>query len=958
MDTDPRPDNQAPTASNSRGESDHVPAQDVAAVDSNGDSGQRAVAAAVVPVLAAHRLLTPLNLPPKTISFRPMTPNASFAASLSGPCDSGDWADQGLSLPHGGSTGHATSDSALFPVEEEEPRAAASTTTSPLGVSPLVRSKSATVQDSVVKQRIQSARAMSARVRSARPSYPASARVSPWKNRVLAFGTPVFICLIAGIGSGFSPLKEIMLDIGVFSRHCTTAWTSGTPCDAQLVYSDLTYTLAQALGAFLVVPIGYILDKWGPKILYILSCALLAMAFGLFSNAFGHTNRNFDDAMIPAFILLSTGGSAMYTASFHVANVYPARSAFYVVLLNVSYDVSALMFSLLRMRFVAAPTLAMGQRSVTSFFYAYLLIVAAVFLFAVFFMPWRSVTPTQSLKVTPSDLPPPASSKSARASAAVQHRILGTDMADALDTLADPVDEWRQPAAVGSATPPTESSTWSRRASRTPPPPSPLATNLEPVIGQSTLQTNDVGSPVFGTQLMTADPVQELEEGLKSQEAIQRTKVPLKRRVDGASSSTSTGPAAMSPRAESAAAQPGMRRGPSRPMTSRMMRRASYSTRAPSARTGTMRGMSTREPSVMFTAAVAGSVVLDFVTTNIVRRESWDSMVASVAALRMADASDGRMSRATSFAPSTFLLKSAVLAASRPTDLNQVGVDGGELTPGSDSRTRRVSIATGVAQGPRIMSLDALADEIARNADLYLCLEHMTIIEQYRSPFYYLFVLHTATTVLLMNFYMQSINNQLLQFDMPKADYDTMILAWSIILPGCSVLVAPFLGSMLVRMPQHQLFFLVSAIAVITGILVQVPLEPLQYVTMVVVAMLRPTVWTVACNYIGKIFGFGSFGRLYGSLLLVVGVTNFCAYGLNLMSLKLANFWIANAILLALQFVALVFPFVLLRWQRSLFERSASIDEYDPPDGGEDGMDTWDDLPEDVPYRKETEKTT
>ncbi|KNE54384.1 hypothetical protein AMAG_17664 [Allomyces macrogynus ATCC 38327] len=750
-----------------------------------------------------------------------------------------------------------------------------------------------------------------------------------------------------------------MLDIGVFSRHCTTAWTSGTPCDAQLVYSDLTYTLAQALGAFLVVPIGYILDKWGPKILYLLSCALLAMAFGLFSNAFGHTNRNFDDAVIPAFILLSTGGSAMYTASFHVANVYPAKSAFYVVLLNVSYDVSALMFSLLRMCFVAAPTLAVGQRSVTSFFYAYLLIVAAVFLFAVFFMPWRSVTPTQSLKVTPSDLPPPASSKPARASAAVQNRILGTDMADALDTLADPVDEWRQPAVVGSATPPTESSTRSRRASRAPPPPSPLATNLEPDISQRTLQSKDVGSPVLGTQFMTADPVQESEEGLESQEAIQRTKVPLKRRVNSASSSTSTGPTATSPRAESAA-QPGMWRGPSRPMTSRMMRRASYSTRAASARTGTMRGMSTREPSVMFTAAVAGSVVLDFVTTNIVRRESWDSMVASVAALRMSDGTDGRMSRATSFAPSTFLLKSAVLAASRPTDLNQVGVDSGGLTPGSDSRTRRVSILTGGTQGPRIMSLDALADEIARNADLYLCLEHMTIIEQYRSPFYYLFVLHTATTVLLMNFYMQSINNQLLQFDMPKTDYDTMILAWGIILPGCSVLVAPFLGTMLVRMPQHQLFFLVSAIAVFIGVLVQVPLEPLQYVTMVVVAMLRPTVWTVACNYIGKIFGFGSFGRLYGSLLLVVGVTNFCAYGLNLMSLKLSNFWIANAILLALQFVALVFPFVLLRWQRSLFERSASIDEYDPPDGGEDGLgtDTWDDLPEDVPYRKETERTT
>ncbi|KNE56038.1 hypothetical protein AMAG_01882 [Allomyces macrogynus ATCC 38327] len=907
-----------------------------------------------------------------------MTPNASFAVSLSGPSDAGDWEDQGLSLPHGGATSHAMSDSALFPVEEEEPAGPRAATAAPNVVSTTAAcrhkqsrsvcgdaarsrgsatheycsayygaSTSAAAQDPVVKQRIQSARAMSARVRSARPSRPPSARVSPWKNRILAFGTPVFICLIAGIGSGFSPLKEIMLDIGIFSRHCTTPWTSGTPCDAQLVYSDLTYTLAQALGAFLVVPIGFILDKWGPKILYILSCALLAMAFGLFSNAFGHTNHNFDDAVIPAFILLSTGGSAMYTASFHVANVYPAKSAFYVVLLNVSYDVSALMFSLLRMGFVAAPTLAMGQQTVTSFFYGYLLIVAAVLLFAVAFMPWRSVTAAQSLKVTPSDLPPPVSSKSARASTAVQNRILGADMADALDTFADPVDVWRQPAAAaGTATPPTESSTRSRRASRAPPSPSPLATNLDPVISQSTLKTSDVVTPVLATQPMTADPEQESNEGLESQEAVQRTKVPLKRRVDAGSSSTGTGSTTTPARAESAA-QPGMRRGPSRPMTGRMLRRASGSTRTPSARTGTMRGMSTREPSVMFTAAVAGSVVLDFVTTNVVRRDSWDSMVASVAALRMSDGSDGRMSRATSFAPSAFLLKSAVLAASRPTDLNQVGVDSGGLTPGSDSRTRRVSIVTAGTQGPRIVSLDALADEIARNADLYLCLEHMTIIEQYRSPFYYLFVLHTATTVLFMNFYMQSINNQLLQFDMAKADYDAMILAWSIILPCCSVLVAPFLGSMLVRLPQHQLFFLVSAIAVLIGILVQVPLEPLQYVTMAVVAMLRPTVWTVACNYIGKIFGFGSFGRLYGSLLLVVGVTNFCAYGLNLMSLKLGNFWIANAILLVLQFVALVFPFVLLRWQRSLFERSASIDEYDAPDGGDD---TWDDLAEDVSY--------
>jgi hypothetical protein len=120
---------------------------------------------------------------------------------------------------------------------------------------------------------------------------------------------------------------------------------------------------------------------------------------------------------------------------------------------------------------------------------------------------------------------------------------------------------------------------------------------------------------------------------------------------------------------------------------------------------------------------------------------------------------------------------------------------------------------------------------------------------------------------------MQTVNNQLDVLAMGNAvKYDSMISLWGFLLPTSGIVMAPILGSFMLNATYHVLFATVSLVTMISALLASIPILEVQYVTMVFVGTLRPMLWTFASGYLGKVFGYSNFGRLYGGLLLIVGM--------------------------------------------------------------------------------------
>ncbi|KAI9223748.1 hypothetical protein BC828DRAFT_375235 [Blastocladiella britannica] len=279
---------------------------------------------------------------------------------------------------------------------------------------------------------------------------------------------------------------------------------------------------------------------------------------------------------------------------------------------------------------------------------------------------------------------------------------------------------------------------------------------------------------------------------------------------------------------------------------------------------------------------------------------------------------------------------------------NMVGIDIHDMSAMSRHGRRATmsrSARSARSPSPTMNPPQSEAQMLTQTANMCLTLEHFSIGKQYQSPFYVFFVVHTLLTILQLNFYLTSVNNQLMymyaEVVATSANPESLVTvaqllsAWSIMLPTCSVLVTPFLGPLLMYSAYHTMFLVVSGTTLVAGALAMVPNLYVQYLTMLVFSMLRPMVWTIACNYVGKVFGFGSFGRLYGVLLFMVGCINFVAYGFNTLSLQLGSYKVANACILGMQTLGLVLPVLLYTWQHGFKVRLATIDDAADPEGKE-----------------------
>ncbi|KAI9372115.1 major facilitator superfamily domain-containing protein [Aspergillus egyptiacus] len=199
-------------------------------------------------------------------------------------------------------------------------------------------------------------------------------------KRVLQVCVAVVYCFFAaGVVFGFAAIKPVFIREGVYNDYCSG---DEVACYGQELRLNLMFTIAAVATNVSALPVGTVLDTYGPRVCSIIGTIFLF--FGALMLALAH--RLPLDAYIPGYLLLALGGPFIFISSFQLSNTFPARSGLILSALTGAFDASSALFLIFRI--INEKT--NGSFSSQKFFSVYLVIPALIFAAQVLLMPKTS----------------------------------------------------------------------------------------------------------------------------------------------------------------------------------------------------------------------------------------------------------------------------------------------------------------------------------------------------------------------------------------------------------------------------------------------------------------------------------------------------------------------------------------------------------------------------------------
>ncbi|KAF2203476.1 MFS transporter-like protein Fmp42 [Delitschia confertaspora ATCC 74209] len=213
-------------------------------------------------------------------------------------------------------------------------------------------------------------------------------------KRIAQVVTTILACWFAsGIVFGFAALKPVLIKEGVFRERCTEdELQNGVEvCFDQDLRLNFFFSLASTTANVSALPVGTMLDRFGPKFCYLFGCLFLTIGSVLMSLAF--QIAEFDGYTIGNFFL-ALGGTFIFVPSFQIANAFPKYSGTIVALVTGAFDASAAVFLFYRLAYEASD----GKFTPQIFFLAYLSVPIAILIAQLTFLPSENYKTTGQLE--------------------------------------------------------------------------------------------------------------------------------------------------------------------------------------------------------------------------------------------------------------------------------------------------------------------------------------------------------------------------------------------------------------------------------------------------------------------------------------------------------------------------------------------------------------------------------
>ncbi|KAK1986334.1 major facilitator superfamily transporter [Colletotrichum cereale] len=153
--------------------------------------------------------------------------------------------------------------------------------------------------------------------------------------------------------------------------------------------------------------------------------------------------------------------------------------------------------------------------------------------------------------------------------------------------------------------------------------------------------------------------------------------------------------------------------------------------------------------------------------------------------------------------------------------------------------------------------------------------------KQIQSPWFILILLLTIVQMLRMNYFIATIRAQYRFMLGSDADADAINRFFDVALPIGGLVSTPFIGILLNNLSVSVTFGVLTALIVAIGALNCLPFGWAGYATVVLFVIFRPLYYSAISDYATKVFGFATFGRIYGTIVCVSGLINFVQSGLD-----------------------------------------------------------------------------
>lgn len=165
-------------------------------------------------------------------------------------------------------------------------------------------------------------------------------------------------------------------------------------------------------------------------------------------------------------------------------------------------------------------------------------------------------------------------------------------------------------------------------------------------------------------------------------------------------------------------------------------------------------------------------------------------------------------------------------------------------------------------------------------------LHGQTALNQLRTPW---FILITAFTVLMMlriNYFVATLRTQYSYLLSPPLSKKINTF-FDILLPVGGLLSIPFIGTFLDNLRTRTVLSILVSTATVIGILGCIRHSiPAAAGNIILFVLYRPFYYTAVSDYAAKVFGFQTFGKVYGLIICLAGIGNFAQAGLDELTLR------------------------------------------------------------------------
>lgn len=201
--------------------------------------------------------------------------------------------------------------------------------------------------------------------------------------RIVQVAATVVYCLFAaGIVFGYAAIKPVLKEEGAYRDVCSEPGGIVSEDTCVEIHLNLMFTVAAVATNVAALPIGAILDHFGPRVCCLLGSAFLAV--GAILMAFEKSVPF--DGLLFGYLFLALGGPFTYISSFQLSNAFPKNSGFILALLTGAFDASSALFLVYRIIYQKTG----GSFGHKKFFLGYLVVPVVIVILQLTLMPAQS----------------------------------------------------------------------------------------------------------------------------------------------------------------------------------------------------------------------------------------------------------------------------------------------------------------------------------------------------------------------------------------------------------------------------------------------------------------------------------------------------------------------------------------------------------------------------------------